>query len=250
MHFFYRFTLASLMVLALGVQAQEPLSPASERYIEMLSNGGPTTVRSAARSMHRTGESDPRVLDVAAEVLLRGYQDASDRTEVDALAWVTNALSNAETDRYQGVLKMVKDGAGHRKLSGYADRHITSDLPAGEPYQAGNVALEQVAEATAREERAAPAPASAPDGGYHPISVVKPGMSMQEAFDLAGPPTATHQHQTGKAWVPFNFRGGDVVRQQALYRGQGRIVLSNTSRYANSWEVLEVILDEEESGYP
>lgn len=251
MRFAYSIFLAGFLILGATAQAQDtaPLSPASERYIELLSNGGPASIRNAARSIHRTGESDPRVLDVAAEVLLRDYQTADGSTEIDALAWITNALSNAETDRYQGVLKTVEEGAGHRKLAKYADKHITGKLPAGEPYQPGSVKLDQVAEASASDD-AAPAAAARDQGDYHPISVVKVGMSMEEAFALAGPPTATHQHQTGKAWVPFNFKGGDVVRQQALYKGQGRIVLSNTSRYSGSWEVLEVILDEEESGYP
>src|SRR5690625_2732180 len=47
---------SALLVLAVVAQAETPLSPASERYIEMLSNGGPSTIRSTARSMHRSGE--------------------------------------------------------------------------------------------------------------------------------------------------------------------------------------------------
>ncbi|MDQ2078498.1 hypothetical protein [Marinimicrobium sp. ABcell2] len=240
---------ALLLALSMVAQAEEPLSPASERYIEMLSNGGPATIRSTARSMHRSGESDPRVLDVAAEVLLRDYQAATGGTEVDALAWITNALSNAETDRYQGVLQTVKEGAGHRKLANYANRNLSNRLPEGEPYEAGSVALTEVAEATAQNS-AQSAPAQRTDGQYHPISEVRPGMSRTEAVAIAGPPTASHQHQTGKAWRPFNFRGQDVMREQALYRGQGRIVFSNTSQYSSEWQVLEVILDEDESGYP
>lgn len=249
MRLFYSLFSTALLVLAMVAQAETPLSPASERYIEMLSNGGPSTIRSTARSMHRSGESDPRVLDVAAEVLLRDYQTANSGTEVDALAWVTNALSNAKTDRYQGVLQAVKEGAGHRKLANYANRNLSKKLPKGEPYQSGSISLAKVAESTAqRTESATPAPRN--DGQYHPISVVRPGMSRSEAVALAGPPTASHQHQTGKAWRPFNFRGQDVMREQALYRGQGRIVFSNTSHYSGEWEVLEVILDENENGYP
>lgn len=249
MRAFYPLLGALLLALSVLAQAEAPLSPASERHIEMLSNGGPATIRNTARSMHRSGESDPRVLDVAAEVLLRDYQSATSGTEVDALAWITNALSNAKTDRYQGVLQTVKDGAGHRKLANYANRNLSNRLPEGEPYQASSVALQQVAQATAqRAEASTPAPRG--DGQYHPISEVRPGMSRADAVALAGPPTATHQHQTGKAWRPFNFRGQDVMREQALYRGQGRIVFSNTSHYSGEWEVLEVILDENESGYP
>lgn len=248
MRAFYPLFGALLLALSAFSQAETPLSPASERYIEMLSNGGPSSIRSTARSMHRSGESDPRVLDVAAEVLLRDYQSATGGTEVDALAWIANALSNAKTSRYQGVLQTVKDGAGHRKLANYANRNMSKDLPEGEPYQASSVSLTEVAQATAQRAESAPAPRS--DGEYHPISVVRPGMSRTEAVALAGQPTATHQHQTGKAWRPFNFRGQDVMREQALYRGQGRIVFSNTSHYSGEWAVLEVILDENESGYP
>jgi len=238
-----------LLCLGLAVQVHaQPLSPASERYIELLSNGGPASVRDAAKSMHRTGESDQRVLDVAAEVLLRDYKTANDRTSIDALAWVTNALSHARTDRYQSVLQEVEKNAGHRKLAGYAEKNRNKKLPKAEQYQKGMVSLEKIAKATA-DNTSAPA-AKQKAGEYHPITAVKVGMSMQEAYDLAGPPTATHQHQTGKAFNPFNFKGGDMVRQQALYKGQGRIVLSNNSRYSSSWKVIEVIIDENESGYP
>lgn len=255
MQLLYRLSIIVVMAFCAAAQAQDnqPLGPANERYIELLANGGPASIRDAAKGMHRTQVSDERVLDVAAEVLLRDYKSADSASEIDALAWVANALSNAKTNRYQDVLIEVQKNASHRKLAGYAKKNRNKRLPVGEPFQVGTVSLEKVAAATAKpaEKPAAKPVAQAPTSGeYHPISVVKPGMSMQEAFDLAGPPTATHQHQTGKAFIPFNYKGGDLVRQQALYKGQGRIVLSNSSRYTNSWEVLEVVLDETESGYP
>jgi hypothetical protein len=230
-------------------QGAEALDPANAHYVELLSNGGPSSIRQAAQSMHRSGVSDERVLDVAAEVLLRDYKTATSGTEIDALAWITNALSNAKTDRYNAVLLEVKENAAHKKLSKYADKNFNKRLPAGEAYVAGSVDLAKVAAATAA---ASPAPAVsvAPAGSYHPISVIKAGMSRQEVMALAGPPTATRNYQTGKAFIPFNYRGGDLVREEALYKGQGRIVMSNTNRYSNDWEVLEVILDTNESGYP
>jgi len=36
----------------------------------------------------------------------------------------------------------------------------------------------------------------------------------------------------------------------ALYKGKGRIVFSNSSRYAPVWRVIEIIRDPSESGYP
>lgn len=226
------------------------LDPVGKRYVEMLSNGGATTIRDTARSMHHSGESNPQVLDVAAEVLLRDYKNSHDATVIDAMAWVSNALGNAETNRYQPVLEEVRKNAGHRKLARYAQRNINNRLPDDTAYTQGLVDLEKVARATSGNSQAPTVQARARDDDYHPITVVREGMSMQEAYDLAGPPTATHQHQTGKAFNPFNVVGTDVVRQVALYRGQGRIVFSNVSTYSSAWRVVEVIENKDESGYP
>jgi hypothetical protein len=250
MQVFQRLTAIFLMCfVAAQAQGAEALDPVNAHYVELLSNGGPSSIRQAAQSMHRSGVSDERVLDVAAEVLLRDYRTAASNTEIDALAWVTNALSNAKTDRYNAVLQEVEKNAGHKKLAKYAAKNFNKRLPTGDAYVAGSVKLEEVAKATAA---ASPMPAAAPQaaGSYHPISVVKVGMSRQEVMALAGPPTATRHYQTGKAFIPFNYRGGDLMREEALYKGQGRIVMSNTNRYSNDWEVLEVIVDGNESGYP
>ena len=241
-------TAGLLLALAGNAHAEQKLDPVSQRYIEMLSNGGPTTIRDTARSMANSGESNPQVLDVAAEVLLRDYKESSSATVIDAMAWVSKALANAKTNRYQPVLQEVADNAGHRKLAGHAKKNLNKRLPDDKPYVKGSVKLEQVAKASAS---AAPAAASTPaDGKYSPISVVREGMSMNEAYALVGQPTAIYQHQTGKAWVPFNVAGSDVVRQVALYKGQGRIVFSLVSTYSNVWKVVEVTLDKNESGYP
>lgn len=238
-------------LLAFQVQAAADFDPVTARYVELLSNGGPASVREAAQGIHRGGINDERVLDVAAEVLLRDYKTASSGSEVDALAWVTNALSNAKTNRYNSVLEEVARNAGHRKLANYAKKNLNTRLPDAPQYAAGGVALDKVAEQTkATSSRPAAASAPAAAGNYHPISIVKVGMTRQEVMDLVGPPTATHGYQTGKAFNPFNFSGGDMVREEALYKGQGRIVFSNSSRYSTGWKVQEVRLDPNESGYP
>ncbi|MDO3381924.1 hypothetical protein [Gilvimarinus algae] len=247
-----RFTLFITLFVSFFSLAEEPLSPVAENYIERLAKGGPSTVRDVAKSMYRSKETDPRVLDVAAEVLMRDYQSAFDRTEIDALAWVVNALSLAQTNRYQPILAEVEENASHKKLSKYARKRQDDDLPVDQPFILGTVDLAALA---GEEAVAKPAPSAAasvePSGKeYHPITVIREGMSMQEAFDLAGAPTSKHAYQTGKNWIPFNYKGGDIRRQDALYKGQGRIVFSNTSRYSDSWRVLEVVEDASESGYP
>jgi len=67
---------------------------------------------------------------------------------------------------------------------------------------------------------------------------------------LIGEPTATTSRMTGKAFRPFNFSGKDNVRMYALYKGVGRLVLSNTSAYTSTYRVIEVIADTTETGFP
>lgn len=235
-------------LLVLPAQAAD-LDPVSARYVELLSNGGPPSIREAAQGIHRGGIDDERVLDIAAEVLMRDYKSASSANEVDALAWITNALSNAKTNRYSSVLEEVSKNAGHRKLANYAKKNLNKRLPEAPQYAVGAVALDKVAQQS-RSTPSRAAPSAPATGDYHPITIVKAGMTRQEVMDLVGPPTATHSYQTGKAFNPFNFRGGDMVREEALYKGQGRIVFSNSSRYSSGWQVQEVRLDPNESGYP
>lgn len=241
--------LSFLLVFSHVVFSEEPLSPVDELYIERLSVGGPSTIRDVAKSLYRSGEASRQVLDVAAEVLLRDHQIAQDRTQIDALAWVIKALSLAQTNRYQAILAEVAENASHRKITKYARKYQDDDLPAGPAYEPGSVDLAAY-RASASEAPVASAVAPAPNRQLHPINVVREGMSLQEAYDLVGLPTSEHTYQTGKNWIPFNYKGGDIQRKAALYKGQGRIVFSNTSRYSNSWRVREVLLDEAETGYP
>jgi hypothetical protein len=70
------------------------------------------------------------------------------------------------------------------------------------------------------------------------------GMSQQHVYDLIGYPTDTKIYSTGKMWVPFYF-GGDLVRQEALYRGEGRITLTGRG----SGRVYRIVYDPTEDGY-
>lgn len=83
-------------------------------------------------------------------------------------------------------------------------------------------------------------------GSFDQITI---GMSMDEVVAFVGQPTATTSRITGKAWAPF-YHGGDTARLFALYRGKGRIVFSNPSRYAPVWRVIDIVYDPSESGYP
>jgi len=251
-----RRTIVFLATLLVGGPALA-LDAAGQRYIEQLTQGGMTSVKNAAQSMYHARETNTEVLDVAAEVLLQNYDRGSDP---DALAWVAKALGQSHNGRYHGVLQEVADSRASKKLLKHvklALREIGS--PSGEPYRKGMVNLATAGSKTAsdakpaaRQGAPAPAPAAKPAArnAANGLEVLQKGMSMQEAYDLVGPPTSTTSRATGKAWIPFNYRGADLVRSYALYKGKGRIVFSTSSRYSHTMRIIEIQIDPNERGYP
>lgn len=228
------------MLLSSAVSAMDP---AGQRYIEQMTQGGMASVKQAAQSMYNTGETNTQVLDVAAEVLLQNYSSASDP---DALAWVAKALGKSRNGRYYNVLKEVNDSKADKKLR----KHTATALKeiggaSGDQYVKGSVNLKTVS----KSQAAAPS-TSTKNNSAKGLDVIRKGMSMQEAYDLVGVPTSSSSRPTGKAFIPFNFKGGDSVRSYALYKGKGRIVFSSESSYSSSMRVIEIHINPNESGYP
>jgi len=228
-----------------------------QRYIDEMTQGGMASVKDAARSMYNTGETNTQVLDVAAEILLQNYGNASDP---DAMAWVAKALGRSHNGRYYSVLNEVVHSHADKKLRKHASVALKEiGAASGEQYVKGGVDLVAVrdhkapASKSAAKNKAAPAvaaPAAAPAAAVSGLDVIRKGMSMQEAFALVGAPTSSTSRATGKAWIPFNYKGGDLVRSYALYKGKGRIVFSTNSRYDHTYRVVEVQIDPNERGYP
>ncbi len=234
-------------------------SPANQRNIERIVNGGAYSIKDAAEDIYRSGEKSPEVLDVLSEVLLRNYKK-TDSEYVDALSWACKAIGNANQARYRDTLSEVVQNAEHKKLKKYASSAL-SQLPKEEAiqYVKGSASLAKIdtSKNTADESTNAVKKTETTQvnnngkkGPLQAISEIKVGMSMDTAYALAGQPDATTSRETGKRWIPFNFKGGDIRRTEALYKGQGRIVFSNTDQYSNNWRVLEVHLNPDESGYP
>lgn len=239
------------------------LDEVGTRYVKMLANGGPSSMRSAAESIVNTGNSDQEVLDAAAETLLQNYRkNPSSESYADAMAWLCRALGSSNNARYKAVVGEVANNAESRKLKKHCDR-AAGELPkGGTPYVAGSFDLSKYKEgaapvaaaaapaAAAPAAAAAAAPAAATANAGKGFTIVKEGMSKEEVESLIGPPTAMTSHITGKAFRPFNFKGADTNRLVALYKGVGRIIYSNSSAYTSTYRVHEIVNDSSESGYP
>jgi hypothetical protein len=250
---FKRAAFVSALALSCTALTAHALDPSGQRYVDQLVQGGSVSIRDAAQSIYHSGYRDVETLDVAAEVLLQRYRNASDNTTIDALAWVCKALANSGNGRYKAVLDNVVATSNNRKMNRHCEKAAKSLSPGASTYIAGSVNLDAYrngqGKPTASAPAAAPAQAAAAQGTGS-FANIRQGMSMDEVNALLGAPSATYSHQTGKAWIPFNFKGKDVARVVNLYKGKGRITFSQESVYANVWRVIEITSNPNETGYP
>lgn len=227
------------------------VDPVGQRYIDQLLQGGPVSVSQAAQSIYHTGYRDQEVLDVAAEILAQRYTTATSNSEADAYAWVCKAIGNSGNGRYKNLLTTVAE-SGNRKLSRHCGKAAGSLSASNPSFAAGSVNLDRyrsgAASSGAKPVAQAAKPATQQAKGS--FGSVVNGMTMDEVNAILGAPTATYSHQTGKAWVPFNFKGKDIARVVNLYKGQGRVTFSQESVYSSIWRVIEVLPNANESGYP
>ncbi|WP_051361918.1 hypothetical protein [Solimonas soli] len=239
--------LAAASLVAAGA-ATAALSAGDQFNLEQIRSGSPGGIRAASQNIEAAHAAPIEVTDALAEMLLKN-QTQNSNSFVDALSWACKALAATGNKRYYTTLKQIDDNAqAHKKTRKYCGNAAEALGGAdGEQYAPG-MAASSVAAPAAKGGGAA-AVTTAGDGSFKPITEVKPEMSQQQAFAIAGPPTSSNAHVTGKAWIPFNFKGSDSYRTIAHYKGQGRIIFSNTSAYSTGQRVLEVQIDPNETGY-
>ena len=78
---------------------------------------------------------------------------------------------------------------------------------------------------------------------------VKMGEERDEVFAAIGQPNSMNSYQTGKAFIPFHYGGGDDVRMAAHYKGVGVITFGNDSAYTSGYSVVDISYDPNEPGY-
>lgn len=242
------------------------LSAGDQYLLTQVQQGGPESLRNAARAAANSGAA-PEVLNAIADAAIK-YMNDGTNVGVDAVSWSCKGLAAAGGKRYHTIIKTLADNNGtHRRARNHCARALSEMGGAeGEQYVVGSGKPAAAAPAPAAAKAAAPAvaakaaaaaPAAAPsatavagNGQFSPITEVKVGMSQEQAFAVAGPPDSTTGHITGKAFRPFNFKGNDTHRTYGLYKGQGRIVFSNNSAYSSGMSVVEIQVNPNESGFP
>ncbi len=233
-----------IALFTLAAQAGD-IDVVDQRYINQLTKGGNVSIKQAAQSIYNTGEKDTEVLDVAAEVLLQRYPTAA-KADIDTLSWLCRAIGNSGNGRYYSALNEVAESDAHRKLKKFAKKAAKAVGESGTQYKKGSVNIASLRKTGAKTTTPK---AVAKPSGKAGLEVIVEGMSLQEVYDLVGQPTATTTHQTGKAWIPFNYGAKDLARTYLLYKGKGRVITSHDG-YSSTSRVLEVLIDPNETGYP
>lgn len=241
-------TLCLCLLLALPGLAQA-LTEQEDFVMYQMTRGTPGELLGAAKGVVSGGITEPAVLDALAETVLQNMSQEGDW--VDALAWGARALGESGNARYAAPLDKIAKAKGQasRKLRKYAKKAL-KQLPAGgaDSYVAGSVDLDAVKVSADAAYDQMVANIEVPEG-KESIAIVKAGMSQSQVMARCGPPTSTTGYVTGKAFIPFNFRGKDSVRTMLLYEGQGHIIVSNNSAYTTDASVVEVVINPSEVGY-
>lgn len=240
-----------IAVLLFGlVNTAYALDASEQRYVDLLTEGSMRSVKEASQDIFNNGEDNQTVLDTLAEVLLQNYANAP-TGDIDALSWAAKALGKSRNPRYRDTLSSVAKSS-NKKLAKYANNALDDLSDSAVPqYKKGAVSLKKSGSSASKSSDSGSTSRSTGSSGKgQPLSAVKKGMSMSEAYALVGEPTSSTGHITGKAWIPFNFKGSDTARQYSLYKGKGRIIFTNRSYYDHTWQVYEVQIDTSESGIP
>lgn len=80
------------------------------------------------------------------------------------------------------------------------------------------------------------------------FSKLQIGMGLREALDTAGPPTDQGAYVSGKAFIPFYFGSGGT-RYEAAYKGHGRLIFAQGSRFSSSYYLVWIIHSANDTGY-
>ncbi len=234
-------------LLLIATSSTYALDASEQRYVDLLTEGSMRSVKEASQDIFNTSEDNQTVLDTLAEVLLQNYANAP-TGDIDALSWAAKALGKSRNPRYRDALSSVAKSS-NKKLVKYANSALDDLSDSTVPqYKKGMVSLKKSGSSANKSSESTSSASSSGKG--QPLSAVKKGMSMAEAYALVGEPTTSTGHVTGKAWIPFNFKGSDTARQYSLYKGKGRIIFTNRSYYDHTWQVYEVQVDANEPGYP
>ena len=98
--------------------------PETARLLKLLTAKDLKSKRTAAKLITRKPGRDPILYERVNKELLKGYQSARDKLEVDTMAWLCKALASSKKHKYYETIDTVARKAKNRKLKKYAKKSL------------------------------------------------------------------------------------------------------------------------------
>ena len=98
--------------------------PETTRLLKLLMASDLKSKRTAAKLITRNPGKDPILYESVNKELLKGYQSANDKLEIDTMAWLCKALASSKNIKYQETLRTVSKSSKNRKLRKYAQKSL------------------------------------------------------------------------------------------------------------------------------
>ena len=137
-----RIFLAFCLFLSVIANIASAADTIEQRNIDLLADGGATSIRNASQSIYHSGSTNREVLDVVAEVLLTKYKSGGGSTQIDAMAWAAKALGQSGDSRYRAVLEEVLNNSSNKKLKKHTKKSLKGIYGNdAKPYKKGSVSL-------------------------------------------------------------------------------------------------------------
>lgn len=116
---------ALLLVVTLGFSwtvCAEPETP--EDYVKIFQSTNLPDQEKAAQSLEWAGISSPRLYDLVEAKALEYLPRATDRTNVNYVAHLTNALAYSGNEKYRPTIEKIIQDAPHKRLKKYATQAL------------------------------------------------------------------------------------------------------------------------------
>lgn len=138
-----RYIYSIFLALLISFNSVAAIKPEHQVLADMLLSGNLELAKKASLGIYKDEISDPALLDIVAEILLRQY-DGAKLIEIDTIAWLASALGSSENARYHQVLSEVIENSKNRKLVKYAEKALDKlDDSDAEQYEAGMYPLSE-----------------------------------------------------------------------------------------------------------
>lgn len=121
MKYFY----SVLLTFLFSFNAVAALNSSEQKVADLLLSGDVRQLKVAAKRIFERNISNPELIDIVAEILLKKYPHAYP-SEADTMAWMSKAIGSTQNGRYHSVLSEIAESTTNKKLIKHTKKALTN----------------------------------------------------------------------------------------------------------------------------